>query len=122
MSLKLQIIIILCMFFGIVVIFRRIGKNKLDFKLGLLWVVISVIVMVFAIWPSLLAKTSRLLGIYDPVNMLAFFGIILLVMIIFALSSEISKLKEQVKRLSQELAILRKDTFDNFNQNNKINK
>ena len=37
---------------------------------------------------------------------------ILLVMIIFTLSSEVSKLKEDVKRLSQEIAILRKDFCD----------
>lgn len=119
MSLKLQIIIIASMLIAIAIIFRKIGKNKLDFKLGLLWVIISIVVMIFAIWPTLLTKTSRLLGIYDPVNMLAFCGIILLVMIIFALSSEISKLKEQVKRLSQELAILRKDTYDEIKKNNK---
>ena len=119
MSLKLQILIITCMLLAIVVIFRKIGKNKLDFKLGLLWVVISIVVMIFAIWPGLLSRISQFLGIYDPVNMLFFFGIILLVMIIFALSSEISKLKEQVKRLSQEIAILRKDTYDDINKNQK---
>ena len=119
MSLRLQIIIIACMIIAIIIIFRKIGKNKLDFKLGLLWVMISIVVMIFAIWPSFLAKTSRLLGIYDPVNMLAFFGIVLLIMIIFALSSEISKLKDQVKRLSQEISILRKDTYDELNRNNK---
>ena len=112
MALKLQIMIIVIMVLSIVAIFRHISKNKLDFKLGLLWILISIIIIVFAAWPKFLTKISDLLGIYSPMNMMIFFVFILLVMIIFTLSSEVSKLKEDVKRLSQEIAILRKDFCD----------
>ena len=116
MAFRLQVILIVGMIISILLIFRLIGNKKLNFKLGLSWVLISLIIMVFAAWPALLLKCSKLLGIYSPVNMIFLFGFILLVFIVVFLSMEVSKLTEQNKRLSQELAILRKDTYDSINR------
>jgi hypothetical protein len=44
--------------------------------------------------------------------MLFFFGFCLAVVIIFSLSMTISSLSEKVKKLSQEIAIIRKDMYD----------
>ena len=65
---------------------------------------------------------SHLLGIYDPVNMLAFVGIILAIFAIFSLMMEVSKQSEQIKRLTQELAILRKDDYDKSSEKKKSDK
>ena len=112
MSLRLQIIIIVCMVLALIYIIRRVATKRLDFRFGIGWSLIVIVIMVFAIWPGLLAAVSHLLGIYDPVNMLAFVGIILAVFAIFSLMMEVSKQGEQIKRLSQELGILRKDAYD----------
>ena len=114
MSLRLQIIIIVCMVFAILYIAARLRKKKLDYKFGLSWMLICIIITIFAIWPSFLSKVSRALGIYDPVNMLMFFGLILAIVLIFYLTGEVSRQSEQIKRLTQELAILRKDTHDSL--------
>lgn len=115
MALRLQIIIIICMMLTLIYIGRRINEKKLDYKFGIVWALVCIVLMVFAIWPRLLAKVAHLIGIYDPVNMLAFLGLVLVIMIIFSLSMEISKQSEQIKKISQELAILRKDTYDGLN-------
>ncbi len=113
MSLRLQIIIIVCMILALIYIGRRVATKRLEFKFGIAWSFIVVVIMVFAIWPKLLAMVAHLLGIYDPVNMLAFVGIVLAIFAIFSLMMEVSKQSEQIKRLTQELAILRKDEHDN---------
>lgn len=112
MSARLQIIIIACMAISLIYISLRINSKKIDYKFGMIWALVSVVIMIFAIWPRLLAKISKLIGIYDPVNMLTFVGLVLVIMIIFSMSMEISKQSEQIKRLAQELAILRKDEHD----------
>ncbi|SEQ86408.1 hypothetical protein SAMN02910369_02564 [Lachnospiraceae bacterium NE2001] len=122
MSLRLQIIIILCMILALVYIGRRVATKKLDFKFGIAWSFVVVVIMIFAIFPKLLAMVSHLLGIYDPVNMLAFVGIILAIFAIFSLMMEVSKQSEQIKRLTQELAILRKDDYDKSSKNQKSDK
>lgn len=112
MSFRLQILLVVFIILGMLYILKLISSKKLDFKFGLDWILVLCIILVFAIWPGVLKKVSRFLGIYDPVNMLFLFGLLLLITIIFSLSMEISKLSEQNKKLSQELAILRKDTYD----------
>jgi len=104
------------MFALIVHIGVLIAKKRMDFKFGLLWTLVDIIIMIFAIWPNLLVKASNLVGIASPVNMLFFFGLILAILIIFSLSMEISFLSDRVKKLSQELAILRKDSYDRVNE------
>jgi len=91
----------------------------MDFNFGLGWLLISIIILVFAIWPDLLAKMSDLLGIADPVNMLFFFAILLLIMVVFSLSKALTKEHDMTKKLAQELAILRKDSWES--SNNKEN-
>ena len=59
--------------------------------------------------------TSELLRIYNPVNTL-FLGIIfILLLILFTQTVAISKLKDQVTCISQELGILKKKVEDNKN-------
>ncbi|MCR5214566.1 MAG: DUF2304 domain-containing protein [Eubacterium sp.] len=119
MSPRLQFIIIICMLIALIYIGRRVAQRKLDFRFGIGWSLVVIVIMIFAIWPVLLQKTSMLLGIYDPVNMLAFLGLILAIFAIFSLMMEVSKQGEQIKKLTQELAILRKDTKKSPKKTNK---
>ena len=121
MSLRLQIIVIVCIAFLILYILKSVSKKKMDFKFGLGWLLISVIIMVFAMWPKLLAKMSMLLGIADPVNMLFFFAILLLIMVVFSLSKALTKEQDMTKKLAQELAILRKDSWEYSNSKKNVN-
>lgn len=114
MSLRLQIIVVVAMLFIILYIVWQIGKKKLDFKYGIGWLAMFIVVLILAIWPKLLDIISNVLGIASPVNMLFFFGFILSVMIIFSMSKMLGNLNSKVKKLSQELAILRKEVNDNY--------
>ena len=114
MSLRLQIIIIIGMLMVLLYIFRKVAQKRLDYRYGIAWSFIVFIIILFAAWPKLLQKTANILGIYDPVNMLAFFGLGLAVYALFLLMMEVSKQADQIKKLTQELAILRKDAHDDI--------
>ena len=77
MSLKLQIIIIVIMGLLLIHVINMVSKKKMDFKFGLLWAMVDIVIMILAIWPKLLGAISNLLGIASPVNMIFFFGMIL---------------------------------------------
>ena len=64
MSLRLQIILIVCMVLALIYIVRRVATKKLEFKFGIGWSLIVIVLMIFAIWPGLLAAVSQLLGKY----------------------------------------------------------
>ncbi len=116
MTFRLQIIILCCMLIAFLYIVNLMRKKVLDYKFALGWLFVIVVISVLTIWPPLLAKCSTMLGIASPTNMLFFFGFCLVVLLIFSLSITISRLTDKVKKLSQEIAIIRKDMYDRCNE------
>ena len=116
MSFRLQIIIIVSMILILLYIFNLMRKKRLDFKFAIGWILIDICIIILSVRPVILEKIAKLLGIASPVNMLFFFGFCFSVAIIFALSMTVSKLTDRVKKLSQEIAIIRKDMYDNYNK------
>ncbi len=114
LSNQLRIIIIVSMLLALIYIIGNIRRQKINFRYGIGWMVVAVLIMLLAIWPQTLDLISYALGIAVPVNMLFFMGFILLVIVVFFLSRSVSDLSEKVKQLSQELAIAKKDTYDNY--------
>lgn len=114
LSNQLRIIIIVSMLLALIYIISNIRRQKINFRYGIGWMLVAVLIMLLAIWPQILDLISYVLGIAVPVNMLFFMGFILLVIVVFFLSRSVSDLSEKVKQLSQELAIAKKDTYDNY--------
>ena len=119
MTLRLQIIVLTCMVLAAMYIINLVRKKKMDFKYALGWLFIILCIFILTVWPSLLDILARVLGIASPMNMLFFFGFCFAVMVIFSLSITISHLSDRVKKLSQEIAIIRKDMYENYQKNSK---
>ena len=112
LAFRTQVMMIAIMIAAIICIINMLRKKKLDFKFGLGWLFVAVCILVLAAFPVLLDKISYLAGIASPVNMLFFLGFALTVVLIFALSIAVSRLSDRVKKLSQEIAIIRRDMYD----------
>ena len=112
MSLRVRVFVIVCMILILINIIRLMSKKKIDYKYGLGWSLVDIVVIVMAAWPGLLGWIAKLTGVIAPVNMLFFLGFILALTIIFSLSVTVSKLHDKVNRLSQEIAIMKKDSYD----------
>ena len=116
MSIRIRVIIIVAVILALVYIIRLIRKKLINFKYGLGWSVVGFCVLICAIFPQILDAASLFLGIELPINMLFFLAIVLLGGIVFSLTKAVSDLTDKTKRLSQELAILRKDLYDNYDK------
>lgn len=110
MSTRLQVILLIVLILAIGFIVSEISKKKIDFKFGIVWIAISLVLILFTIWNGLLIWLTHLVGIVTPINFLYLLAILLLVWIVYSMSKTIALLQEKIKRLSQELAILRKDS------------
>lgn len=111
MTLRLQLIVIICMVIAIAYIVYLTSKKKIDFKYALVWILVASVILILTVFPVLLVTVTGLFGIATPVNMLFFLGFIFVLIIIFTLSRTVSELSDKVKKISQELAILRKDAL-----------
>lgn len=112
MSVRLQIGIIVIMILVAGIIIRFLRKKSIDFRYGLAWLFVDGCIIILALFPRALNGLSGILGIASPVNMVLFVGLCLALVVIFALSMSVSALADKVRKLSQEIAILRKDMYD----------
>ena len=116
MSVRLQIGIIVIMILVAGIIFYFLRKKSIDFRYGLAWLFVDGCIMILALFPQALTGLSRILGIASPVNMVLFLGLCLALVVIFTLSMSVSRLTDKVRKLSQEIAIIRKDVYDGDNR------
>ncbi len=116
MSLRLQlgIIFIMLVVAGSIVHFLR--RKSIDFRYALAWLFVDVVIIILAIFPRAMVWLSQILGVASPVNMVLFVGLCLSLVVIFSLSMSVSRLADKVRKLSQEIAIIRKDVFDGDNR------
>lgn len=89
----------------LIFIVETVRRRKLREEYAWLWVLIGAIILILALWPALLQLITGLLGIELPVNTVFFFGLMFMVFINLHFSVKISHLTNQVKRLTQELAL-----------------
>ncbi len=106
MSLKIQIIVAIVLILALVSIINMVRKEALDIRFALSWLAVGVIVLILDIFPSAMDWLVHLLGIELPVNMMFFFGFCFTLLLLFILTVKVSKQEEQLKRLTQELALL----------------
>ena len=91
----------------LIFIIETVRRRKLREEYAWLWVMIGAIILVLSLWQGLLNAFTQLLGIKLPVNTVFFFGLMFVVFINLHFSIKISQLTDQVKRLTQELALKR---------------
>lgn len=107
MNIKTQIFVIVMVLLGMVFLINKIRRNKLELKYSLLWFVLGIAILIFGCFPQLTSYFAHLFGIGQPINLLFFAGFCFSLMIIYSLSSAVSKLSVKLKRMTQEIALLR---------------
>lgn len=112
MSTSLKIFAILFITLIIITIFYLLRKDKISIKYSIVWFIPSFILLIFTIIPGLLVWTSKIMGFQTASNMVFALLICLLVIIIISLTVIVSKQKEQIRRLIQEISII-KEKIDN---------
>lgn len=105
MTLKLQLIIGICLAVALLAIVNMIRKRKLELKYALSWLIAIVFVLILDCFPVLLTKLSYFLGIWAPVNMIFFLGFCFSLLIIFVLTVTLSRMSERVRKLAQAVAL-----------------
>ncbi|MGC5169253.1 DUF2304 domain-containing protein [Micromonospora sp. DT81.3] len=96
----------------LVIIISLLLRRKLREKYAILWLIIGVALLVLAIFPQLLLGLSDLLGVIVPSNLIFALAIVLLVGVALHLSWELSLAEDEVRRVAEEVAILRADLDD----------
>ncbi len=104
---KIQLISILISLMFTFFVIRLIVKGKLREEYSIVWILCTFFLIVFSFWRKGLDFVSDLFGIYDPPNFVFTASIFVIFVYLLHLSIVVSKLQDQNKKLTQELAILK---------------
>ena len=75
----------------------------------MLWLFFSGAALLLAIFPAILVWLTGVLGVAEPVNLLFFVTIVLLVLVSVQLSYELSRHEARIRRLAEEVALLQEE-------------
>lgn len=90
-----------------VYIVRSINKNVFLLKNAIIWLLIAIGLIIFAIFPHVPEWISSHLGFETTSNFLLFVGVIVLLLMEIKNTTVISKQENKIKTLIQELSILK---------------
>ena len=92
---------------GLIVYLVR--RRRLREEYALLWIAVGVAVIVLALWYGLLSWLTRMIGAVDPTSTLFIFSLLFLLVISIHFSVVNSRLKDQIRDLTQEIGLLRQE-------------
>lgn len=104
---RIQVLAIIGSILFLIFIIELIRKRKIKDAYGLLWIFIGVIFIVIAVWRQGLEVISRLMGIFSTPAAFLLILIMGILLILIQYSQVISRLSENCKTLTQQIAILK---------------
>jgi len=105
--IRIQLLTIVVNIFFLVYIFRLIVKGKLREEYAIVWLICTLFIMLFSFWRRGLDVIAHFLGVFEAPN-LVFTGAIFAIFIyLLHLSVVASKLQNNIRKLSQEIAHLK---------------
>lgn len=99
----------------LVFVIEMLRRGILREKFAALWLILSVALVVLALFPQILGNVSAWLGVAVPANLLFTLAAITLLLVCVQLSHEISRLESRTRRLAEEIALLRQDLTERTN-------
>lgn len=107
--LTIQIISLLGASLFLAFIFRLIVKGRLREEYSILWIACTLVLILFSIWRKGLEQISLALGVFYPPSLIFLGAIFAILIFLVHLSVVVSRLQNQIKVLSQEVALLRNE-------------
>jgi hypothetical protein len=92
--------------YGILYLVRR---DHIYIRQGVFWIVIALLSLALAVWPSLIDKVGRALGIAYPPTLLFLVAIVVLIVKALLADIALTKVRRDLRRLNQRIALLERD-------------
>lgn len=118
MSIVLRIALILGALFALSIVVRKVRKSKIRIADSVYWVCAAVLLLILAVFPRIAYFFSDLLGFLSPSNFVFLVVIALILLKLFNLACDVSRLTDKIEQLSQELALDKKDLEEDIRKRN----
>ncbi|WP_375447423.1 DUF2304 domain-containing protein [uncultured Fibrella sp.] len=107
LSFVIQLVSLVGASIFMIMIFRLIIQGRLREEYSIVWIFCTLILIVFSIWRKGLEQISLWLGVYYPPSLIFLAAIFAIIVFLVHLSVVNSKLQNQIKTLTHEMAYLK---------------
>lgn len=104
---KIQLISIVGTILFMFYIVRLIVRGRLREEYAIIWIICTLVLLLFSVWRKGLETISLSLGVYYPPSLLFLLALSAIVCFLVHLSVVNSKMQHNIKDLTQELALMR---------------
>lgn len=112
MSRELIIALIAFAVIWIIIILRCVRKEKISVRYSLVWFLMAITILFVGVFPGLMDLISDLFGFMTISNLVIGIILTLLMFITLELTQIVTKQKNQIKILTQEVSMLKKEVED----------
>lgn len=91
-----------------VFVVEMLRRGFLREKFAALWLLVSAVLLLVAVFPGVLRWAADLVGVRVPSNLLFMMSALLLLVVSVQLSNEVSRVEARTRRLAEEVALLRR--------------
>ncbi len=109
MSKTLIIALIIFSIIWLIILLRDVRKGNISIKYSLIWFLMALIILCVGIFPSFMEFIAESFGFTTISNLVIGIILSLLMLITLELTHIVTKQKQQIKTLTQEIAILKKE-------------
>ena len=102
---KIFAIIVSALFFLLII--ELVRRRRLREEYSWVWLLLGLGILLPVLWYDLLIATTKLIGAVVPTTTLFLFALLALLMLCLYMSVKLSMLANNMKRITQEVAILR---------------
>jgi len=107
--IRAQIVSIVASLCFLAYIAYLIVRNRLRIEYSIIWIISSLVLIIFSFWRPGLDVLASLLGVYAGINLAFAVAIFAIIIYLLHLSIVASKLQEQNKTLAQQMAFLKEE-------------
>lgn len=105
-NLRFRLIIAICCYFVLILVFLK--RKSIELKYTLLWLIAGLVMGIAVVFPETLVYLTKILGIESNMNALYVVCIGFIMIILMALTSIVSKQAMKIRTLIQEIGMLEK--------------
>ena len=91
----------------LVFIGRLIVRGKLREEYAIIWLICTIVLLIFSFWREGLHVIAEMLGVFYPPSLVFLAAIFAIIIFLVHLSIVVSRLQRQLKEAAQEIALLR---------------
>lgn len=90
-------------------ILHLVRRDHIYIRQGVFWIVVALLSVALAVWPSVIDTVGRSLGIAYPPTLLFLAAIVVLVVKALLADIALTKVRRDLRRLNQRIALLERD-------------